>query len=478
MMQLIGREREKKILWQAFQSEEAEMVAVIGRRRVGKTFLVRAVLKDNIDLEFTGIQNTTSKPQIENFHFLLSAFAGHKQDIPVPKNWLAAFRQLITVLQKKRKIKRKRVLFFDELPWLASKKSGFLAAFGFFWNNWASKNNVLVIICGSAASWMIQKVVQNRGGLHNRITKRIFLKPFTLQETEQYFLARHVNLNRYQIAQLYMIMGGIPHYLKEVAAGKSAMQNVDDICFSEEGLLRDEFLSLYPALFEKAERHIEVVKELGKKWKGLTRKEITKQLGWQEGGKLTKILKELIHSGFVSAYYPFGKQKKSMLYRLTDEYSLFYLHFIENKRTQERGLWKRLSQTARYTSWAGYAFESLCLKHVLQIKKALEIGGIYSETSSFTVTGNEEQSGTQIDLLIDRNDEVINLCEIKFYKDKFLINKAYAEKLRTKKQVFTTVTKTKKQVFITLITSFGLLPNKHSLGLVDNSLTLEVLFDS
>jgi len=477
MTKLVGRAQEKETLMRAFRSSEPEMVAVIGRRRVGKTFLVREALKGKIDLEFTGVQNTRSKPQIENFHFLVSTFA-ENDDLPVPKNWHSAFRQLISVLDKQKSRKQKFVLFFDELPWLASKKSGFLEAFGFFWNNWASKNNILVIICGSAASWMIQRVVQNRGGLHNRITKRIYLKPFTLRETEAYFKHENINLNRYQIAQIYMIMGGIPHYLKEVEAGKSAVQNIDDICFSEAGLLRDEFVSLYPALFEKADNHIAIVRALGQKWKGLSRKEIMQISGLTNGGGVTKILKELIHSGFVSSYYPFGKKKKAMLYRLTDEYSLFYLHFIENKRIQEKGMWKRLSQTPVYQSWSGYAFESLCLKHTPQIKKALEISGIYSETSSFTFVGNDDLSGTQIDLLIDRNDGTINLCELKFYRGKFLINREYAEKLEQKRSIFTTVSKTNKQVFITLITASGMTPNKHSLGLIDNALDMDALFES
>ena len=477
MLQLVGRAEEKQVLLNAYASDEPEMVAVIGRRRVGKTFLVRTVLQGKIDLEVTGIQNTTSKPQIENFHFLLKDLVDDNVALPTPTSWLEAFRQLITVLKNDNGVSRKRVLFFDELPWLASRKSGFLEAFGFFWNNWASKKNILVIICGSAASWMIKRVVQNRGGLHNRITKRIYLKPFTLSETEAFFTHRNVHLNRYQIAQLYMIMGGIPHYLKEVKAGRSAAQNIDDICFSEGGLLRDEFTSLYPALFEKADRHIEVVRALGKKWKGLTRKEIVAQTGLSEGGTVSKILRELIHSGFAASYYPFGKRKKEMLYRLTDEYSLFYLHFIERKRVQERGMCKNLNEAPVYKSWSGYAFESLCLKHICQIKKGLQIGGIYSEAVSFTFAGNDELPGTQIDLLIDRNDGVINLCELKFYNEPFTINKSYAEQLARKRHIFKTVSKTKKQIFITLVTTYGLQVNPHSLGLVDSALDLNALFD-
>lgn len=477
LSQLIGRTKERATLLKALTSPEPEMVAVIGRRRVGKTFLVRSVYEGAIDLEFTGLQDANTRAQIENFHFLLSTFAGPASALPVPSTWMEAFRQLITVLREQPPIDRKRVLFFDELPWLASKRSGFLSAFGFFWNNWASKHPIVVVICGSAASWMIQKVVQNRGGLHNRITKRIHLMPFSIGEAEAFFSSRNIKLNRYQIAQLYMIMGGIPHYLKEVEAGKSAAQNIDAICFTPEGLLRDEFDNLYQALFEQADNHIAVVRALGQKWRGLTRKEIVKQAQLPEGGGATKVLRELTHSGFISAYFPFGKKQKDKLYRLTDEYSLFYLHFIEGKREQEPGLWKQLSQTPIYKAWSGYAFESLCLKHAQNIKKALGIEGVYTENSAFSYRGDTSLPGIQIDLLIDRNDQVINVCEMKFHSGAFTIDKAYAAQLRQKVEVFREVSKTRKQLFLTLITTFGLNANKHSIGLVDTALDLDALFD-
>ncbi|MEM1122769.1 MAG: ATP-binding protein, partial [Bacteroidota bacterium] len=295
-------------------------------------------------------------------------------------------------------------------------------------------------------------------------------------ETEAYFLHKKIPLDRYQIAQIYMIMGGIPHYLKEIRRRNSAIQNIDDICFAETGLLREEFLSLYPALFENAEKHIAVIRALGRKWKGLTRKQILQTLKITHSGAITKVLRELIYSGFISAYYPLGKKKKTMLYRLTDEYSLFYLHFIEDKRTPEGGMWQQLTQTSLYQSWSGYAFESLCLKHNLQIKEALRIGGIYSETSSFFFSGNDDFPGVQIDMLIDRNDGVINLCEIKFYKDQFLLSKDYAEKLRQKRSIFKAVSRTNKQVFITLISTFGLIKNKHSSSVVDSEVDLDALF--
>jgi len=474
---LVGRKKEQEILKKAFHSDESEMVAIFGRRRVGKTFLIRSYYGKQIDIEFTGVQNASLKDQLVAFSFLIKKYTTSKNKLPVPKNWLDAFLQLITVLEEKPNSKKKRVLFFDELPWLATHRSGFLKAFGFFWNNWASKNNILVVICGSAASWMIQKIIKDKGGLHNRITRRIHLQPFSLAETEIFLQKKQINLNRYHILLLYMIMGGIPHYLKEVEPGKSAIQNIDKICFSENGLLAEEFDNLYGALFNHSEKHIAIVRALSKTWKGLTRTEIIQSSGVQNGGGTTKVLNELLRSGFITSYYPFGKKVKTTLYRLTDEYSLFYLHFIEKKRRNISGAWKALSQSAVFKSWSGYAFESLCLKHIDQLKNALQIGGIYSETSSFLFAGNDSLPGVQIDLLIDRNDQVINLCEIKFTQKQFTISKSYAEQLRTKIAVFNEVSKTKKQIFLTMITTFGVFQNKHSLGLVDNQLTMDILFE-
>ncbi len=473
---LIGRTKEQETLKKAYQSNESEMVAVFGRRRVGKTFLVRSVFEEQINLEFTGVQNATLKEQLTTFLFHIQRYSKLDTKLTKPKTWLAAFLQLITVLEEE-KTDKKRIIFFDELPWLATHRSGFLKAFGFFWNNWASKNNMLIIICGSAASWMIQKIVKDKGGLHNRITRRIYLKPFDLAETEAFLKSKQLKLNHYHTLLIYMIMGGIPHYLKELENGKSAIQNIDDICFSEEGLLFDEFNNLYAALFKNSENHISIVRALATKRKGLTRAEIIKQSKLSDGGGFTKTLNALIHSGFVSSYFPFSKKRKTMLYRLTDEYSLFYLQFIEKNQRNVTGAWQSLSQSAVFKSWSGYAFESVCLKHIQQIKNALRIGGIYSEHSGFVFQGDKYLPGIQLDLLIDRNDQVINICEMKFYQKEFSISKSYAEQLRKKVSIFSEVTKTKKQIFLTMITTFGLLENKHSQGLVDNQLIMDILFE-
>ncbi len=474
---LIGRKKEQEVLQNALASPEPEMVAVIGRRRVGKTFLVRTFFGDRIVFEMTGVKKASLKRQLKNFSEQLTEWSGASVPVKEPNDWYEAFRLLTTFL-KPLLGRQKIVVFLDELPWLASRRSDFIAAFGYFWNNWASRQHIIVVICGSAASWMIKKVINNKGGLYNRVTRRIFMKPFTLSETEHYFKRRNISFSRYHIVQIFMAMGGIPHYLKEVRPGKSAIQNIDHICFSENGLLHDEFPNLYPSLFANSEKHIAVVKALSSKKNGLTRQQLVQVGQLPNGGGLSTVLKELEQSNFINSYFPFGKKRQGVLYRLTDEYSLFYLQFMENRKNfDEDNIWQLLSQTQPYKTWSGYAFENICLKHIPQIKKALGIAGVYSQSSSFYKKGNNQEKGTQIDLVIDRNDHVINLCEIKFHHEPFSITKSYADSLRNKRGIFRKMTKTRKHLELTMIAAFGLKTNPYSLELIPVCLTLDDLFD-
>lgn len=473
---LTGRGKEIEILQKALQSKESEMVSVIGRRRIGKTFLVKNVYKDNIVFELTGTRNAPLNEQLQNFIFSLQLATENSVIGKPPSNWMEAFFILINYL-KKLPSDKKHVVFLDELPWLSTHRSGFLRGLSFFWNSWAVNQNIVVVICGSAASWMIQKVVNDKGGLHNRITKRIHLQPFTLSETKEFLQSRNIKLNHYHLIQLYMAMGGIPHYLKEVEPGKSATQNIEDICFSDTGILKDEFRNLYGALFDHSDNHIAVVRTLAKRKAGMNRNSLIQEAKLPNGGSITKVLEELKQSGFIDVYVPFGKKSKDKLYRLTDEYSLFYLQFIEKNSHQKDEVWKRLSQTQEYKIWCGYAFENICLKHISQIKQALSIGGVYSVSSTFYKKGTKEEPGTQIDLLLDRNDQIINIFEIKFYNKVFSVSKSYAQTLKNKLNVFEETTKTRKHLFLTLITTFGITSNEHSLGLVDQVLTMDDLFE-
>ena len=475
---IIGREEEKLLLERITTNKKADLVAVYGRRRIGKTYLIRNCLQKHISFEYSGVHNVETGVQLSRYCQALTNQLNNKIALPIATDWFAAFELTAKLLQKK--LRRKKIIFFlDEFPWMQTPKSNFLAAFEQFWNTWACKqSNLAVILCGSAASWMIQNVVRNKGGLHNRITQKIALQPFTLYETEAFLKSRNIQLNRYQVTQLYMAFGGVPHYLEQAAPGLSAAQIIDKACFTKNGFLYNEFTDLYKALFDGADRHFKVIKALAAKPMGLNRNEIIKVCKLQSGGSTTALLEELSASRFITAYIPVGKKIKDSIYKLTDEYSLFYLKFMEANRSGGKGTWTRLSDTPTWKSWSGFAFESICMKHIPAIKTALGISGIYSETAIWKSRGNSSNDAAQIDLVISRRDNSINLCEIKFYEKPFSIDKKYAAALLQKKYVFQQETKTRKHLFITLISSTGLQPNEHSIGLIDQQLTLDHLFTS
>ena len=473
---MIGRKKELDILANAYSSKKAELIAVFGRRRVGKTYLVGSFFAGKIDFELTGLKDGTKQQQLRNFAYSLKDVQKLEDLPPPPIDWLEAFHQLKTYLESLGNTEKRKVVFIDELPWMAGGRSDFLTGFSYFWNSYAAKANIVVVICGSATAWMIQKIINDKGGLHNRVTRRIHLQSFTLAETEAYFQEKYIAFDRYQLLLLYMTMGGIPHYLDQVEGGKSAIQNIDDICFQPQGLLRTEFDNLYSALFNNSDRYESIVSALSSTWKGMSRAEIISKTKMSDGGGLTMMLQELEQSGFISSYIPFGKKKKDTLFRLTDCYSLFYLKFIKDIPLKETISWQSLSKTQMWITWSGYAFENICFHHIDNIKAALGIAGVHTNQYSFLAKTSEEIEGTQIDLLIDRQDSVISLCEVKFYNDELVLTKEDADNLRRKKSIFRHVTSTKKQIFIVLITTFGLIKNKHSLGLVDNVLDMNALF--
>ena len=470
---IIGRQEEQEMLRESWNKNGADMLAVTGRRRVGKTYLIRTFFAGGIHFELSGILNATIQQQLQNLEISMGRFGNKTLRKRVPaENWLQAFEQLSRQLDAL-KSKHKLIVFIDELPWLDTHRSGFLPAFDWFWNSWAVKRNILVIICGSASSWMTSKIINNRGGLHNRVTKRMHLQPFNLTETEAYLKYNGVQLSRYQVLHLYMALGGIPHYLKEIRKGQSAAQNINRICFQKSGLLVNEFDNLYNALFVNARQHISIIQALATKNKGLSRAEILAATKLADGGSFTKLLSELEQSDFISSYLPFDKIKKETIYRVTDEYSLFYLKFMRGKKNIN---WLQLAATQTYKTWSGYAFENICMKHIVKIKQALGIASVYTEVSSIFYKGGAKDKGAQIDMLIDRQDNVINACEAKFYDQPFTISKAYAADLRNKLDVFKEKTRTRKTLFLTLITPYGIVQNQHSIGFVEQEVIADNLF--
>ncbi len=356
-MSITGRIAEQKILTARLATPEPELIAIYGRRRVGKTYLIRTFCKAAIVFEFTGIHGATMKMQLENFSQTLQLFAKSAVALAIPANWLQAFAMLDAYLNTLPSNKP-AVIFFDEFPWIETRKSGFLQAFDHWWNASASKKSHLkVIICGSAASWMIDKIINDRGGLHNRVTQTIRLLPFTLGETQAYLKSKGVTLDQYSQLQLYMAMGGIPHYLRNINKGESTAQIIDRLCFAKDGPLKNEFNNLYKSLFAHSENHERVIRALAAKGKGLTRNEIIDECGFTTGGTTSGILQELEESGFITPYIPFQKQANESIYKLSDEYSLFYLKFIEHAKDKAEGAWLRQYATSAYVSWSGFAFE-------------------------------------------------------------------------------------------------------------------------
>ena len=475
-MLVIGRDREKAILQDCLDSKESEFVAIYGRRRVGKTFLVREFYKKLIAFEFVGAYQIDMHGQLDNFY---RAFLNQAKNIPElerPKSWFDAFDMLSSYLESLDK-KRKWVVFLDELPWMNTPRSKFLTALGYLWNSRLSHlKNIILVVSGSAASWLKQNIINNTGGLYNRVTKRIILEPFTLNETEGYLKEKNIQLTRYQIVQIYMVMGGIPHYLKEIKRGRSAVQEIDRICFQKGGLLRDEFDLIYVSLFGKDSNHQEIVAALANKPNGLTRNGIIASTNITSGGSINRSLVDLEECGFIQTTYPFENKKKESLYRLTDFYSHFYIKFMKGSRSREIGSFKLLSRSPSWRAWSGYAFENICHLHINEIKMALGISGIYSTISSWKYSGDEYRDGVQIDLLIDRSDQVINLCEVKYSENEYTINKSYGDKLRKRRATFIEITKTRKACFATLITTFGCVQNQHFLGQVQSQVVLDQLF--
>jgi uncharacterized protein len=476
METIIGREFEKKELNKALESTKSELVAVMGRRRVGKTFLIRNYLEKQLILEFIGVQNVSNEVQLFHFMNALKDSGLLSDTDQYPQSWLAAFGFLQKALNDVKK-PFKPVLFFDELPWLADKSAEFIAAFDYFWNAWASKQNLVIVICGSSASWMNQKIINNKGGLHNRITRLIHVKPFNLAETKQFLLFKGIKYPQYYILQLYMTMGGIPLYLELLDSSRSFAENINEICLKPSGFLYNEYDRLLPSLFSQHQVHTLMIQALAKKRKGLTREELLAETKLANGGTFTKHLEELIQSDFVDFYRPFGKQKKDTLYRLTDMFCLFYFAFILPNKGNKTPDFASFSQSPTYKSWVGYTFENVCMSHVLQIKKALGISGLSTATSSFIAKPKDGLEGTQIDLLIERADQTIHVCEIKFLSDEMVVNKAFVENLSNKRAIFNYHTHNKKHLFNTLITTYGVKSNDHSQANIDQVITMEALFE-
>lgn len=455
------------------ESERSEFVVVYGRRRIGKTFLVRRFFKDNYAFSFVGKHEMRREQQLTEFAKELMCYS-HSTFVPQLKNWTEAFDALQRLLETYN-IPGKKVVFFDEMPWMDTPKSDFVSALENFWNGWANmRDDIVLVACGSATSWMVDKLLHNQGGLFNRITQKIYLRPFKLSEMEQYLDEKHFGWNRYQIAQCYMILGGIPFYLTLLNPKLSLLSNIDELFFADaHAMLRTEYNELYSTLFKRPDNYLAVIRMLTERKEGFTRKEISEKtkLG---GAALSKILSDLEQCDFIFSYARYGNAKNNAIYRIKDFYTLFYYKYVNGIDTKDSLRWTHLSSTPQVSSWQGFSFELLCLLHLDEIKKALGIDRILNDASAWR--SRQPEQNTQIDLVIERADHNINLCEMKFSSGMYAIDKGYEQKLRERMSIFLAETMTRCSTRITMITTYGVLQNKHS-GIVNDEVLLDDLFE-
>lgn len=468
-MAFLGRQNERDELMRCLHSDRSEFVIVYGRRRIGKTYLVNTVLGHFFTFAFTGSHSAPTDRELTRFAMTLTA-SGLDGETPMLHDWYEAFDALQRLLMAAPQ--GKKVVFIDEMPWIDKRGSQFVAALEDFWNTWAAtRGDIMLVACGSATSWMTNNLVENQGGLHGRITARIHLRPFTLNECEMYLHAAGCAWDRYQIVQCYMAIGGIPFYLSLIDPNKSLAQNIDNLFFDSTSRLKGEFNELYNVLFSDAAKYIDIVKLLATHPEGLTRQDIVKALRLNSGGGLSQRLDNLVACDFITTYQQVGK-KNSLIYRLTDFYTLFYYHFIEGVNTHDEQYWVYRASDRDVQAWQGTTFELVGLQHINQIKQALGIIGIRTTAAAWRATGGDK---AQIDLVLDRADRITHLCEMKFSTEEFIVTKQYAERLRYRMTLFRQATRTRHALINTLITTYGLARGIHA-GVFTGCITLDDLF--
>lgn len=483
---IVGRQTELQTLKQMYDSKESEFLAIYGRRRVGKTVLIHTFCsnQDGVYFSVSGVQHAPLGEQLTHFMERLSEVFYQGAKLQVVKNWREAFKSLTRAIQSVTENK-KIVLFQDEFPWLATKNSGLLQSLDYYWNQyWSKAKRIKLIICGSSASWIINKIIRNKGGLHNRVTHEIHLEPFNLFETKNYLIHQGIKLNDSQILELYMTIGGIPYYLRRIKKGLSAKQNIELLAFTRSGFLLEEFNKLYDSLFDGGEIYIEIMRVIAKKRYGISQIDLLKQIeGLSQGGEMKKKLASLEDAGFIMRFKPYQHTKRGLYYRVIDEYTLFYFRWVEplkealQSKALKRGYWTEMGGTPEWYAWAGLAFEAICYKHLPQISNALELPATaLADCWRYRSKLGENEEGTQIDLLFDRKDDVITICEIKYSNQPFVIDKSYAKSLQRKLEVFQKKTKTNKALMLTMITSNGIKENMYSEELISNVVVLEDFF--
>lgn len=461
---MIGREIERNKLQKAIDRNRAQIAVVYGRRRVGKTFLVNEFFANNFAFKHTAVspETVTSQKgllltQLREFHYSLRQY-GLSDDIPCPKSWGEAFHLLQELLDGKAD-GNNQVIFIDELPWMDTSRSGFLPAFEHFCNDWClARKHVKLIICGSATSWIVDEMLESKGGLYDRVTTPIYVRPFSLGECREYFRSEGFHLDEYDIVLAYMAFGGIPFYLSQFDNDLSVARNIDAILFGKDAILSGEFDKLFKSQFESPELMKSIVVAVGGKRSGLTREEIIKALKASSGGTFSNALAALEKSRLITSYNPFGNEVTR--FRLSDPFCCFYLHHVKGNEGHS-GYWQNNFNSAAMNVWLGLSFEQVVFSHIAQIKHSLGISGVDTNEYSWIVD-SPDGGKSQIDMIIDRADRVVNMCEIKFSKDDFTVDANYARTIQSRIDKVSEYKANRRSVISVLITTYGLKRNSYS----------------
>lgn len=459
MNKIIGRDLEQKQLELLIKSSKAEFVAVYGRRRIGKTYLITEYFDDSISFYASGVLNAKTVRQKEAFCAALEKLG---VNAPLNDSWIKLFGYLQQGLCDRVEKGLLTVIFLDEIPCFDTQRSDFISALDHFWNTWAVHySNIKLFVCGSATSWIIKNIVDSHGGLHDRITYELHLHPFTLAETEQYLNVNGIKWTRLMIAQAYMVFGGVPYYLSLLQSGESLVQALDRLYAKSMGMLRREYDRLFASLFNVPEPYMKIIALLSKNHQGLTRDDIARKLQLQSGGRLTKLLLDLKNCDFIRSYRMYRKSvKRNMeLYVLTDMFTLFHLHFNAIVGDEEKFFSKNI-RTSTLLSWEGLAFERLVMQHINQVKQCLGISGI--SVNYYQWRSSNSSPAAQIDLILDRADDIVNVCEMKFSHTPYLLKKAEYEKMQNRLFAFQNETQINKGLQIVFVTPYGIQPNEYA----------------
>jgi len=478
-MNFIGRKEELVLLEEEFNAPFSSFVAVYGRRRIGKTELINHFLADKpITFSVTGAYDVKLKSHLENFSNKLSLAFGCEEQMF--KSWDKAFQALQREIEQlKLPSKSKISVFIDELPWLAEMKdNGFKGALSLFWNDFASKrDDIFLVVCGSATSWIIKHIIDDHGSLANRITAQIHLEVFSLKETKAFLEEQgHKGLSSKTIMDYYMVFGGVAHYLKLLKPKLSFVQNIQRLFFEKNGLLRTEYNRLFRTLFKNHKTHELIVEHLVASWSGETLNELGKKRGLSKGGVLSEALKELELSNLITRKHKYKQLKREVIYRVSDSFIYFFNRWVKKSAQVDflgnKNYFQNIYKSQSFKSWSGYAFENVCHLHIVEIKKALGIEGVNTQSYYW------QNEHAQIDILLERADDIVNIIECKYYNEAFTIDKKYAKVLENKELEFQKTTAYQGSIQLVMLSSQGLKENVHSRELVSHDLNIDLFFFS